>query len=82
MIVVTTGAILLVRNFLRDNPLAWIWSLWFALGFLAAGELIEQSAPLYRWSGIVSLIVVLLPGLWLLADAIAGERAREAAAIP
>ena len=66
--------------FLLDNPLAWVWSIWFATGVAAAASLMAQSAPFYRWSGGLALACALLPGLWLLADAVAGARGHSSRA--
>jgi hypothetical protein len=71
---------LLVRFFLRNNPLAWVWSCWLALGLAGALALAGMSAPLYRSSGYIALAFVLAPGLVLILDAIAGMRRGEGVA--
>jgi len=66
--------VLLARFVLRDNGLAWLWSAWFATGSVASFRLMAHSAPVLRWSGVVALAIVVLPGLWLAWEAL---RARE-----
>jgi hypothetical protein len=79
-IVVFLAAGLFVRFFLRNNPLAWFWSCWFATGVISAGTLATLSAPLYRNAGWIALAFVLAPGLVLVLDAIAGMRREPEAA--
>lgn len=71
-VILAGGAVALIHFFLRDNPLAWVWSAWFALGCLAACDLVGQSARFYAVSGAIALICILAPGLWLLKDAMVG----------
>jgi hypothetical protein len=72
--IVGAALVVLACCFLRDNPLAWIWSAWFALGVTASIDLIGQSAGFFRWNGVIALAVILAPGLWLLKDALSGAR--------
>jgi hypothetical protein len=75
---ITGGAVLvLVLCFLRDNPLAWLWSAWFALGGNAAIRLIGEPGGAYRIAGIVLAAAILAPGVWLL---VTSSRAAPAAA--
>jgi hypothetical protein len=80
--VVLLAAWLFIRFFLRNNPLAWFWSCWFATGLASAITLAGMSAPLYRNSGWIALALVLAPGLVLVADAIAGTRESSVSAGP
>ena len=70
VVVVAAGVLLLGRFFLRDNPLAWLWSAWFAFGAGSGLRILEQSAPSYRLNGIVVLVVVAAPALLLIRDAL------------
>jgi hypothetical protein len=60
------GILLLVRVFLRDNPLAWLWSAWFALGGNAAIRLLGDAAAPYRLYGALLAAVVLASAVPLL----------------
>jgi len=81
--VVIVALALFVRFFLRDNPLAWVWSCWFASGLAGALALAGMSAPLFRNSGYIALAFVLAPGLVLIVDAVAGAgRSWSASASP
>jgi len=72
--VALAAGLLFARFFLRDNPLAWVWSCWLAVGVVSARALAGMSAPLYRNGGYLALAFVLAPGLVLALDAIAGLR--------
>ena len=80
--VVLAAAALFARFFLRDNPLAWAWSCWLALGVASALTLAEMSAPLYRRSGLIALAFVLAPGLVLVIDALAGRKRSTGGGLP
>lgn len=73
-LILAGGMAVLIQFFLRTNPLSWVWSAWFALGYLRSKELMEQSALLYRASGVIALVIIVIPGLWLLKDAITSRR--------
>ena len=59
------GALLLIRFFLRDNPLAWLWSAWFGLGGSAAVSYLEEPAASCRVTGALIAGVVLASAVWL-----------------
>ncbi len=63
------GALVLAACFLRSNPLAWPWSIYFAVGTVAALDMLAEPATPYRVSGIVLLLLVLAPALWLVREA-------------
>ncbi len=69
---VAGGVLLLVRGFLRDNPLAWVASVWLGLGGAAAIELLALPGGAYRLDGGLMLAGILLPAAWLLLDARGG----------
>ena len=58
---VLTGAavVVLIRFFLRDNPLAWLWSAWFGLGGNTAIRLLDNAAAPYRLYGVLLSAVIL-----------------------
>ena len=64
---------LLARHVFRDNPLAWVIGFWTALGIVASVDVLGQSAPFYHSSGVIALILILVPALLLLPDALRGE---------
>jgi hypothetical protein len=75
--VITIAALVaLVRLFLRSNPLAWVWSAWFALGASGAIRLLEQPDPFLRMNGVVAAVCVLAPGGWLMWEARKGATSR------
>jgi len=53
------GVLVLIRFFLRDNPLAWMWSAWFGLGGSAAIRLLDNAAAPYRVYGVLLSAVIL-----------------------
>jgi hypothetical protein len=65
VIVTGAGLLVLVRFFLRDNPLAWLFSAWFALGGNAAIRLLGDAAAPYRLYGGLLAAVVLASALTL-----------------
>lgn len=55
--------------FLRDNPLAWLWSAWLGSGLALAQPLFGLSGAGYTLAGVVVLVLAVAPGLLLLRDA-------------
>lgn len=81
LLLVGAGILLLVRWFLRDNPLAWLWSVYFALATSAAVRLMGEPATPYLLHGGLILLTVAVPAVWLLRDAL-GRPGPEAAKSP
>lgn len=79
LILFGAGALLIIRLFLVANPLAWLWSAYFTAGVRAAESFLRQSGPFYRVNGLLIMLAVLVPAVWLLRDAIAGSRAARIA---
>ncbi len=59
------GVVILAACFLRNNPLAWLWSGWCGLAGAAALRLLSEPASLYRWNGALLLAAVLASAAWL-----------------
>jgi hypothetical protein len=76
LLVLVAALWLLVRFFLRDNPLAWVAAAWFGLGGASAIRLLAEPSGSYRLHGAVVFAVILLPALWLLL----GRKPRETSA--
>jgi hypothetical protein len=65
LVALLAGVVVLVTCFLRANPLAWLFSCWFAFGGVAAIRLIMEPAALFRWSGVL-LVGAIAASAWLL----------------
>lgn len=70
--------IVLAAFFFRNNPLAWVWSLWFGRGGASAIQLLSEPSGAYRLHGGVLLVAVLASAAWLLLGA--GRRPGDAPA--
>ncbi len=69
LVALVAGVWVLATCFLRDNPLAWLWSGWLGLGGATAVHLLSEPAPLFRWSGALLALVILASTAWLGASA-------------
>ena len=58
--------ILLVKWFLRNNYLAYVLSIFLLLGARSFSSLLSQSAGFFKLNGLISLIIVLIPLIWIL----------------
>lgn len=69
LLLLAAGSLVLIRFFLADNPLAWVWSAFFAFGVAAALNMLEQPNGWYHLNGWLLLTLILVPALVLLRDA-------------
>jgi membrane protease YdiL (CAAX protease family) len=74
LVVLSAGVLVLVLCFLRDNPLAWVWSVWFGRGGAAAVGLLSEPSGTYRLHGAILLLVVLVSAVWLALESARGGR--------
>jgi membrane protease YdiL (CAAX protease family) len=69
LVALVAGVWVLATFFLRDNPLAWLWSGWLGLGGATALRLMLEPASPFRWSGALLALVILASTVWLWASA-------------
>jgi hypothetical protein len=74
LVVVSLGVVVLVVFFLRDNPLAWAWSVWIGRGGTAAIDLLSQPSGAYRLQGGLLLLVILASVAWIALESSRGRR--------
>jgi membrane protease YdiL (CAAX protease family) len=74
LFVVSAGVVVLVVCFLRDNPLAWVWSVWIGRGGTAAIDLLSQPSGAYRLQGGLLLLVILASIVWIALESARGGR--------
>ena len=79
LVLTAAGVLVLIRFFLRDNPLAWLWSAWFGLGAAAAIRLLDDAAAPYRVHGAMLAVVVLASAVWLYLTSRGAARATRPA---
>lgn len=72
MVVVAYG---LVRWLLRDNPMAYLAGLYGYFAFRGVGGLLEQPTSWARTQGIVALVVLLVPVVWVVIQGWRGPAA-------
>ncbi|HEV8632177.1 MAG TPA: CPBP family intramembrane glutamic endopeptidase [Thermoanaerobaculia bacterium] len=80
--VLVAGVVLLVRCFLRDNPLAWVAAAWLGFGGAAAIRLLAEPAGAYRLDGGLLLAALLVVAAWLLLGSRAGAVTSSAESPP
>ena len=64
----------LVRVFLRDNPLAWLAAAFLGPGALTAAKVLAQPSSSFRVQGGIALAVFVLAAIALAVDAFRGAR--------
>ncbi len=69
---------ILVRVFLRDNPLAWLTAALLGPGALTAARMLSQPSGSFRIHGAIALGVFVLAALVLALDAARGAKAEVA----
>jgi hypothetical protein len=74
LVLTGAGVLVLIRVFLRDNPLAWLWSAWFGLGGAAALRLLGREATPYRVQGAMLAFVILASAVWLVLTSARAQR--------
>ncbi|MBZ5640031.1 MAG: CPBP family intramembrane metalloprotease [Acidobacteriia bacterium] len=74
LIVVSALVLGLVLCFLRDNPLAWVWCVWFGRGGAAGIQLLTERSGAYRLQGALVVVVVLVSAGWLAVESARRDR--------
>jgi membrane protease YdiL (CAAX protease family) len=60
--------ILLIKWFLRSNFLAYVLCIFLFLGVRSFSSLLSQSAGFYKINGLILMIIVFLPLIWIFFD--------------